>query len=611
VFNKWQFGRRAWRARRDPTMRSANLENAVCCIEQLELRVLLSDTSGEVFVANYGSNTIGEYTTSGAAMHASLVSGVGDPFGIVVSGSDMLVLNYNTGKIGEYTTSGATVNASLISLGSGGQATSPGAGLAVAGSDLALSGSDLFVVDQMDTIGEYTTSGATVNSSLISGLSGPYGIAISGSDLFVTNTHGGGTGDGTIGEYTTSGATVNATLVTGLSEPAGIAVSGPDIFVVNDGSGSIGEYTTSGSTVNASLVSGLSEPVGIAMSGSDLFVANQESGTIGEYTTSGATVNASLISGLSEPGGICVEPSEAVAPATQLAFAVRPASITAGDAIPTIDVDVEDGKGNVVTTDDSQVTLSVAKGPSSAPNGTLTAQAVNGVATFSGISLSTAGTYTLMASDGALKTATSKPFVISPATAVNLIFVGVPTGTVTAGKSIKIKVEAEDTHGNLATNDTSEVTLGSTPDGFNPIMEKLVKGVATFNKVTFDTVGTYSFQASSGSLGPIASNSFVIVPAAARKLVFSPFPTITVNNPATIFVSVEDQFGNILTNDDATLATLGFQSAPKGVNLDEIFDADNGIVTFTGITVNTAGTYEFKASAKGLTTATSQKISVS
>ena len=65
-----------------------------------------------------------------------------------------------------------------------------------------------------------------------------------------------------IAEYTTSGATVNASLVTGLNAPSGIAVSGSDLFVVNNGSGgpgSVGEYTTSGATVNASLVSGLDE----------------------------------------------------------------------------------------------------------------------------------------------------------------------------------------------------------------------------------------------------------------------------------------------------------------------------------------------------------------
>ncbi len=141
---------------------------------------------------------------------------------------------------------------------------------------------NLFVVNNgNNTIGEFTTSGAVVNGSLISGLNSPDSIAVSGSNLFVTNQNG------TIGEYTTSGTTVNASLVTGLSYPVAIAVSGSNLFVVNL-NGTIGEYTTSGAVVNASLISGLSAPLGIAVSGSNLFVANAGSSTIGEYTTSGA-----------------------------------------------------------------------------------------------------------------------------------------------------------------------------------------------------------------------------------------------------------------------------------------------------------------------------------
>ena len=58
-----------------------------------------------------------------------------------------------------------------------------------------------------------------MNAALISGLSSPFGIALSGSDLFVTNPLA-----GTIGEYTTSGATVNAALISGLNLPQGIAI---------------------------------------------------------------------------------------------------------------------------------------------------------------------------------------------------------------------------------------------------------------------------------------------------------------------------------------------------------------------------------------------------
>jgi glutamate synthase domain-containing protein 3 len=72
-------------------------------------------SGSDLFVANLTSNTVGEYTTSGAVVNASLISGLSGPFGIAISGSNLFVVNYDTGTVGEYTTSGAVVNASLIS----------------------------------------------------------------------------------------------------------------------------------------------------------------------------------------------------------------------------------------------------------------------------------------------------------------------------------------------------------------------------------------------------------------------------------------------------------------------------------------------------------------
>ena len=50
-------------------------------------------SGSNLFVANYGSGTIGEYTTSGATVNAALVSGLNEPFGIAVSGSNLFVAN--------------------------------------------------------------------------------------------------------------------------------------------------------------------------------------------------------------------------------------------------------------------------------------------------------------------------------------------------------------------------------------------------------------------------------------------------------------------------------------------------------------------------------------
>jgi hypothetical protein len=254
---------------------------------------------GQIFETNIASNTVGKYTTAGATVNASLVSGLNYPFTIAVSDTHVFVTNYNSGTIGKYTLAGATVNAALIT-----GLNSP--------FGIAVSGTNLFVVNFGNgTIGKYTTSGATVNAALITGLYGAYGIAVSGGNLFVVDA-GAPTG-GTIREYTIAGATVNETLITGLDFPFGIAVSGTDLFVTDIGdaspnSGSIGKYTTSGATVNAALVTGLNGPYDLAISGGNLFVTNYSTGTIGKYTTAGATVNASLVTGLSYPAGIDVLP---------------------------------------------------------------------------------------------------------------------------------------------------------------------------------------------------------------------------------------------------------------------------------------------------------------
>jgi len=196
-----------------------------------------------------------------------------------------------SGTVGEYTTSGAVVNPALIT-----GLTTPW-GIAVSGDRLFLT------VRNPDRVGEWTTSGVPVNDSLITGLAGPRGIAVFGTNLYVAND-----GSGTIGKYTTSGTVVNAALISGLNSPTDIALSddGEYLFVVKYFEDTIGKYTTSGATVNASLIPSLHNPAGVAVSGTDLFVCNSQNGTIGKYTTLGASLNPALISGLGSPYGVAV-----------------------------------------------------------------------------------------------------------------------------------------------------------------------------------------------------------------------------------------------------------------------------------------------------------------
>ena len=252
---------------------------------------------------------VGEYTLAGGTVNAAVVSGLDTPRGIAVSGQNLFVVDHNDGLIGEYTLSGGTVDDALIGV-------NDQVGGVYAPQALAVSGSNLFVTGYggSGTVGEYTTNGATVDRTLITGVAGPYAIAVSGTDLYVGHGYGYSCA---VSKYTTSGQPVNASLITAPDmTPGGIAVSGSNIFVSTGDSavaGVIMEYTTDGQLVNDSLVTGLIDPLGIAISGDDLFVLNQAQSypnpwQISEYTTSGQLVNPALVSGLDSPQFMVIAP---------------------------------------------------------------------------------------------------------------------------------------------------------------------------------------------------------------------------------------------------------------------------------------------------------------
>ena len=212
------------------------------------------------------------------------------------------------------------------------------------------------------------------------------------------------------------------------------------------------------------------------------------------------------------------------AAASKVVYGVQPGNVTAGVAdSPSIVVDVEDPFGNIVTTDRSSVTLSVASGPGSA-SGTLTAAASSGIATFGNVKLNTAGNYTLTASDGALTGATSSSFTVSPAAASQMVY-GQEPGNATAGsvESPSIVVDVEDQFGNIVTTDSSTVTLAvaSGPGSASGTLTVAASGgVATFSNVKLNTAGSYTLTASDGSLTSATSSSFAVSAASASKVVY-------------------------------------------------------------------------------------------
>ncbi len=555
-------------------------------------------SSGQLFVGSAGSGgSVGEYAGDGSTVTASLISSISYPIAVAVSGSDLFVVNGGN-TVSEYTDTGTVVSATLLQLPE------------VDG--IAVSGTHIYVSDSSSgVIGEYNTSGSVVNASLISDTNHPHALAASGSDLFVVDS-----ASDSVGEYTLSGGTVNASLFTAGGAPTGIAVSGSDVFVADDTAGTVGEYTTAGATVHASLISGLTTPQGISIYGSNLYLADSGTGDIGQYTTAGATVNAALVSGLSSPQSVAV-----VGPASKLVVHAGASSATAGSVLsPAIVIRAEDSNGNVDSLETSSVTIAIASGPSGAVlDGSTNVSLQDGAATFSDLTLSKSGTYTLTATDGSFTAATTSSIAVVAGTATTLAFDQSPTGTTTnTAISPAVTVDVEDAEGNLVTTNTSMVTMaiatgpsGAVLGGATSVAA--VGGVATFNNLTLSAAGAYTLAAS-GSYPTVISGSFTITAPAVNRLAFAqqPVGTTTTSILAPVKVNVQNSSGTLLSGDTSNV-TLAIATGPNGAVLGgaTTVAAVAGVATFSNLTLTTAGTYTLIATDSGDTSATSTSFTMS
>jgi hypothetical protein len=444
----------------------------------------------------------------------------------------------------------------------------------------------------LDTAGGYTLQASDATDGLTSAASSSFTIAAASSDKLVFTQEPGSVA---------AGNAITPSVVVKIEDQNGNVLSGDDSNVtltVNSGPGSL-----TGTTVTVQAQSGVAA------------FSNLTLDTAGGYTLKASDTSDGLSGFVSN--SFTVSP----AAATQLVFSTQPSDGTAGVAISSVVLSIEDQFGNVESGDGSSVSIA-ASGPASLST---SANAVKGVATFSNLTLDTAGGYTLTASDTAdsLTSAASNSFTISPAAATQLVFTTQPTDG-TAGVALSsVVLSIEDQFGNMESGDGSSVSIvASGPGaltGTSTTSVTAVKGVATFGNLTLDTAGGYTLQASdtTDSLTSAASNSFTISPAAATQLVFStePIDGIASTPLAPVVLSIEDQFGNVESGDSSAVA-LSIASGPfNGVFTDTSTTSVNaieGVATFSNLTLDTVGNYALAAAdaTDSLSSATSNRFSI-
>ena len=271
------------------------------------------------------------------------------------------------------------------------------------------------------------------------------------------------------------------------------------------------------------------------------------------------------------------------------------------------------------------VTLSLFNNPNGAAailSGTLTQTPVNGVATFSGLSLNLAGSYTLQATSGNLiTTAPTSTLTVTNAAVSQLVVTSQPSPNPAFENSpFSVTVKAEDQFGNTVTGYTKPVTLsaptGVTLGGTNPVTA--VAGVATFSNLTLTPPGTYSLTVKDGTF--TASTSSITINAAATQIavIVAPPATIAAGGTFNVSIQAQDASKSAVTTLNGTTVTLALGTNPGGATavLGGMLTATfvNGVAAFTGLSLNHVGTgYTIVASAtlpNGTVTATTSAINV-
>jgi uncharacterized repeat protein (TIGR03803 family) len=435
------------------------------------------------------------------------------------------------------------------------------------------------------------------------------GLAIdSQGDLFGTTQMGGlhystnYLGSGSVFEITAAGIAAGTPTITTLADTFlnNDDESDPTGSIALDASGNI--YGTAG--IVGGTTDGLVYEVpagGGAVATVGIF---DMSGAEGSNPLGGVVLDNGAIYGAAQSGGTNNDGDVFQVAPPHLAFVQQPTDAASSSVIsPAVTVQVEDSSGNVISSDDSNVTISVASGPGFL-GGTLTVAAVDGVATFSDLSLQVAGTYTLQATDNSDDSvaATSSAFTISPGASAKLVIAQQPSNVFeNTPDAPPVVVDVEDLGGNIVTSDTSTVTLGfqTGPTGGTvggTASVAAVNGVATFNGVTFSPAGAYTLAVTDGSLSSVVTSSFTVsAPPAELGIATQPADS-TAGAPLSVTVNLEDSSGNVITVATSDV-TLSIKKGPAGAVLNgtATVASVNGVATFSGLSLDTVGTYKLLA----------------
>jgi hypothetical protein len=283
-----------------------------------------------------------------------------------------------------------------------------------------------------------------------------------------------------------------------------------------------------------------------------------------------------------------------------------PGSVGAGAAFG-VTVQAQDESGALTPAFVGNVGLAVSGGPG-ALGGTSSLAAAGGIANFTNLAITAAGTYTLTATSGSLTPATATITVV-PGAGASLSFTPLPSGGVAGSTLSGPIVTVRDASGNVVTSFSGSISLtaaGPAGGGFvgSPTATATVtNGVATFTGLRINVAGTYAITASATGVASGASSSITITPGPAATLTLVSGGGQSAAGGAAlsagIVVKVADAFGNGVSGTNVTFAPA---AGSGSVNPTSILSGGGGLAATAWTVGAAAGTHTLSVSAAGVPT---------
>ncbi len=299
----------------------------------------------------------------------------------------------------------------------------------------------------------------------------------------------------------------------------------------------------------------------------------------------------------------------------KLVFTKNPSNSTGGVAFgiqPAVTIQTA---GGGATTSTAAVTLAITTPAGATLSCTANPRsAISGTAQFSGCRIDLVGIYRLTASSPGLSSAVSTAFTVSAGAATKLVFTSSPDNTRRNTVFTQQPVVAvQDAGGNTVTTSTVPITLSITGGTLNCTSNprNAVAGVATFSGCRISQTGNYVLTATSGSLSGVSSSFFIF--SSPDILAFTTSPSSSVSGAAFAsqpVVAIQDEDGNTTSGTDTITLTITSGSGATLSCASNPVAAVNGTATFTGCSIDKAGTYTLRARASGLNSGTSFSFTI-